>query len=36
MTTTKLNLPRYIQLVENDKENIIITVIAIVATSNNK
>ena len=27
MTTTKLNLPRYIQLVENDKENIIITVI---------
>lgn len=27
MTTTKLNIPRYIQLVENDKENIIITVI---------
>lgn len=27
MTTTKLNSPRYIQLVENDKVNIIITVI---------
>lgn len=27
MTTTKLNLPRYIQSVENGKANIIITVI---------
>lgn len=27
MTTTKLSLPRYIRLVETDKENIIITVI---------
>lgn len=27
MTTTKLNLPRYIQSVENSKANIIITVI---------